>query len=232
MNGATHQNSLANVNNKSRDSTPNKLPAFTDFSQKRGCSSLLMANKEKLASENQIEVTTNITTTSIDLTNDDNSIGNEINTLPNQLLCKSSPQKDNGANAITTQEAVGTGTTMALSVNLGDGDKFLNKASKINSKNNKSSNKTNKDQLQHVNVDDKEIIRNNNFMNPQGDEHYCYNDDKLNNFRSRADVHLKRLWHDLPCPKFDANLLKDGVIKNTKRMRFETKIIDLTDDDD
>lgn len=55
---------------------------------------------------------------------------------------------------------------------------------------------------------------------------------KFLKFRDRVVVRLKRIWHDLPTPQTDANLLKNGVVKNTKRMRFETRTIELSDDDD
>ncbi|XP_013106152.1 probable lysine-specific demethylase 4A [Stomoxys calcitrans] len=42
---------------------------------------------------------------------------------------------------------------------------------------------------------------------------------------------LQQIWKDLPCPNPGENLLTDGIIKNTKRMRFQTKTIILDDDD-
>lgn len=50
-------------------------------------------------------------------------------------------------------------------------------------------------------------------------------------FNAIAVVKLKRVWQDLPCPKKGKNLLTNGIIKNTKRMRFQTKTILLDDED-
>lgn len=50
-------------------------------------------------------------------------------------------------------------------------------------------------------------------------------------FNAVAVVKLKRLWQELPCPKPGKNLLTNGIIKNTKRMRFQTKTILLDDED-
>lgn len=50
-------------------------------------------------------------------------------------------------------------------------------------------------------------------------------------FNAIAVVKLKRLWQELPCPKQGKNLLTNGIIKNTKRMRFQTKTIILEDED-
>lgn len=50
-------------------------------------------------------------------------------------------------------------------------------------------------------------------------------------FNAIAVVKLKRLWNELPCPKQGKNLLANGIIKNTKRMRFQTKTILLDEED-
>ncbi|XP_023300244.2 probable lysine-specific demethylase 4A [Lucilia cuprina] len=62
----------------------------------------------------------------------------------------------------------------------------------------------------------------NNHNNTQ-QKHYDYN--------ATAVIKLKRLWQELPCPKQGKNLLTNGIIKNTKRMRFQTKTIILDDED-
>lgn len=50
------------------------------------------------------------------------------------------------------------------------------------------------------------------------------------NFNAIAIVKLKKIWNKLPggCVK---NLLKDGIVKNNKRMRFQTKTINLEDEE-
>lgn len=50
-------------------------------------------------------------------------------------------------------------------------------------------------------------------------------------FDFNAEVNLKRIWNNLPCPSPGKNLLSTGIIKNTKRMRFQTKTILLDDDE-
>uniref|UniRef100_A0A1A9W6X7 [histone H3]-trimethyl-L-lysine(9) demethylase n=1 Tax=Glossina brevipalpis TaxID=37001 RepID=A0A1A9W6X7_9MUSC len=50
-------------------------------------------------------------------------------------------------------------------------------------------------------------------------------------FNATAVVKLKRLWQNLPCPTAGTNLLTNGIIKNTKRMRFQTKTILLDEDE-
>ncbi|EDW74538.2 uncharacterized protein Dwil_GK21350 [Drosophila willistoni] len=50
-------------------------------------------------------------------------------------------------------------------------------------------------------------------------------------FNSTAVVRIKRLWNDLPNPKPGTNLLTNGIVKNTKRMRFQTKVLTLDDED-
>ncbi|XP_043662171.1 probable lysine-specific demethylase 4A [Drosophila teissieri] len=50
-------------------------------------------------------------------------------------------------------------------------------------------------------------------------------------FNSEAVVRVKRLWNELPCPNPGVNLLTNGVVKNTKRMRFQTKVLTLDDED-
>lgn len=50
-------------------------------------------------------------------------------------------------------------------------------------------------------------------------------------FNSIAVVRIKRLWNDLPCPQPGTNLLTNGIVKNTKRMRFQTKVLTLDDED-
>lgn len=50
-------------------------------------------------------------------------------------------------------------------------------------------------------------------------------------FNSTAVVRIKRLWDALPCSEQGTNLLTNGIVKNTKRMRFQTKILTLDDED-
>lgn len=50
-------------------------------------------------------------------------------------------------------------------------------------------------------------------------------------FNSIAVVRIKRLWNALPCPQPGTNLLTNGIVKNTKRMRFQTKVLTLDDED-
>ncbi|KAH8339850.1 hypothetical protein KR067_000483 [Drosophila pandora] len=50
-------------------------------------------------------------------------------------------------------------------------------------------------------------------------------------FNSVAMVRVKRLWNALPCPETGVNLLNNGVVKNTKRMRFQTKVLTLDDEE-
>ncbi|KAH8233321.1 hypothetical protein KR026_006773 [Drosophila bipectinata] len=50
-------------------------------------------------------------------------------------------------------------------------------------------------------------------------------------FNSVAVVRVKRLWDALPCPETGVNLLNNGVVKNTKRMRFQTKVLTLDDEE-
>ncbi|KAH8391108.1 hypothetical protein KR215_007141 [Drosophila sulfurigaster] len=50
-------------------------------------------------------------------------------------------------------------------------------------------------------------------------------------FNSIAVVRVKRLWNALPCTENGTNLLPNGVVKNTKRMRFQTKVLTLDDDE-
>ena len=50
-------------------------------------------------------------------------------------------------------------------------------------------------------------------------------------FNSIAVVRVKRLWNALPCSEQGTNLLTNGVVKNTKRMRFQTKVLTLEDED-
>ncbi|TDG48942.1 hypothetical protein AWZ03_004626 [Drosophila navojoa] len=50
-------------------------------------------------------------------------------------------------------------------------------------------------------------------------------------FNSVAVVRVKRLWNALPCEKPGTNLLPNGIVKNTKRMRFQTKVLTLDDED-
>uniref|UniRef100_A0A1A9V2H0 [histone H3]-trimethyl-L-lysine(9) demethylase n=1 Tax=Glossina austeni TaxID=7395 RepID=A0A1A9V2H0_GLOAU len=50
-------------------------------------------------------------------------------------------------------------------------------------------------------------------------------------FNSTAVAKLKRVWQDLPSPTTGNNLLTNGIIKNTKRMRFQTKTILLDEDE-
>lgn len=54
---------------------------------------------------------------------------------------------------------------------------------------------------------------------------------KKYDFNSIAVVRVKRLWNALPCEKPGTNLLPNGVVKNTKRMRFQTKVLTLEDED-
>ncbi|KAH8372668.1 hypothetical protein KR009_002381 [Drosophila setifemur] len=54
---------------------------------------------------------------------------------------------------------------------------------------------------------------------------------KRYDFNSVAVVRVKRLWNALPCPETGLNLLTNGVVKNTKRMRFQTKVLTLDDED-
>ncbi|XP_017012514.1 probable lysine-specific demethylase 4A [Drosophila takahashii] len=54
---------------------------------------------------------------------------------------------------------------------------------------------------------------------------------KRYDFNSEAVVRVKRLWNELPCPQAGVNLLTNGVVKNTKRMRFQTKVLTLDDED-
>ncbi|KAI8037116.1 hypothetical protein M5D96_009863 [Drosophila gunungcola] len=54
---------------------------------------------------------------------------------------------------------------------------------------------------------------------------------KRYDFNSEAVVRVKRLWNALPCPQPGVNLLTNGVVKNTKRMRFQTKVLTLDDED-
>uniref|UniRef100_A0A0B4K7U3 [histone H3]-trimethyl-L-lysine(9) demethylase n=1 Tax=Drosophila melanogaster TaxID=7227 RepID=A0A0B4K7U3_DROME len=54
---------------------------------------------------------------------------------------------------------------------------------------------------------------------------------KRYDFNTEAVVRVKRLWNELPCPDRGANLLTNGVVKNTKRMRFQTKVLTLDDED-
>ncbi|EDX06088.1 probable lysine-specific demethylase 4A [Drosophila simulans] len=54
---------------------------------------------------------------------------------------------------------------------------------------------------------------------------------KRYDFNTEAVVRVKRLWNELPCPDSGANLLTNGVVKNTKRMRFQTKVLTLDDED-
>ncbi|KAH8367154.1 hypothetical protein KR084_005008 [Drosophila pseudotakahashii] len=54
---------------------------------------------------------------------------------------------------------------------------------------------------------------------------------KRYDFNSEAVVRVKRLWNELPCPQTGVNLLTNGVVKNTKRMRFQTKVLTLDDED-
>ncbi|ALC42738.1 Kdm4A [Drosophila busckii] len=49
-------------------------------------------------------------------------------------------------------------------------------------------------------------------------------------FNSIAVVRIKRLWNDLPGEP-GTNLLTNGIVKNTKRMRFQTKVLTLDDED-
>ncbi|KAM8713023.1 hypothetical protein ACLKA7_013353 [Drosophila subpalustris] len=50
-------------------------------------------------------------------------------------------------------------------------------------------------------------------------------------FNSIAVVRVKRMWNALPCSEQGTNLLTNGVVKNTKRMRFQTKVLTLDDED-
>lgn len=50
-------------------------------------------------------------------------------------------------------------------------------------------------------------------------------------FNSIAVVRIKRLWNALPCSQPGTNLLTNGIVKNTKRMRFQTKVLTLDDED-
>lgn len=50
-------------------------------------------------------------------------------------------------------------------------------------------------------------------------------------FNAIAVVRLKRLWLELPNGKDGKNLLTNGIIKNTKRMRFQTKALTLDDEE-
>nr|XP_036234079.1 probable lysine-specific demethylase 4A [Bactrocera oleae] len=46
-----------------------------------------------------------------------------------------------------------------------------------------------------------------------------------------AVMRFKKLWNNIPCEKEGKNLLTNGIIKNTKRMRFQTKTIKLDDEE-
>ncbi|EDW32543.1 GL10386 [Drosophila persimilis] len=50
-------------------------------------------------------------------------------------------------------------------------------------------------------------------------------------FNSIVEKGVKRLWEELPNPNPGVNLLNNGVVKNTKRMRFHTKVLTLEDED-
>ncbi|XP_030382799.1 probable lysine-specific demethylase 4A isoform X2 [Scaptodrosophila lebanonensis] len=50
-------------------------------------------------------------------------------------------------------------------------------------------------------------------------------------FNSIAAAQIKRAWNELPCDKPGTNLLTNGIVKNTKRMRFQTKELTLDDED-
>ncbi|EDW58766.1 probable lysine-specific demethylase 4A [Drosophila virilis] len=54
---------------------------------------------------------------------------------------------------------------------------------------------------------------------------------KKYDFNSIAVVRVKRMWNALPCTEPGTNLLTNGVVKNTKRMRFQTKVLTLEDED-
>lgn len=54
---------------------------------------------------------------------------------------------------------------------------------------------------------------------------------KKYDFNSVAVVRVRRLWNDLPSTENGVNLLTNGVVKNTKRMRFQTKVLTLDDED-
>ncbi|XP_067630143.1 probable lysine-specific demethylase 4A [Eurosta solidaginis] len=50
-------------------------------------------------------------------------------------------------------------------------------------------------------------------------------------FNAIAAVRFKRLWNNLPCDQEGKSLLTNGIIKNTKRMRFQTSTIIMDDED-
>ncbi|EDW01194.1 probable lysine-specific demethylase 4A [Drosophila grimshawi] len=54
---------------------------------------------------------------------------------------------------------------------------------------------------------------------------------KKYDFNSIAVVRVKRLWKELPNENTGTNLLTNGIVKNTKRMRFQTKVLTLDDED-
>ncbi|KAH8290239.1 hypothetical protein KR054_001237 [Drosophila jambulina] len=54
---------------------------------------------------------------------------------------------------------------------------------------------------------------------------------KKYDFNQVAVVRVRRLWKELPSTENGVNLLTNGVVKNTKRMRFQTKVLTLDDED-
>ncbi|XP_055374308.1 probable lysine-specific demethylase 4A [Condylostylus longicornis] len=63
-------------------------------------------------------------------------------------------------------------------------------------------------------------------------EKVCLHESKPKfNFNAVAIVKLKKIWNQLPggCPKL---LFGDHIVKNSKRMRFQTKTIDLNEEND
>ncbi|XP_061388774.1 probable lysine-specific demethylase 4A [Musca vetustissima] len=76
--------------------------------------------------------------------------------------------------------------------------------------------------LHKINVDSKDSSQNSG----SGDV-----TSKSVDYNATVAVQIQRIWNALPCPTVGKNLLTNGIIKNTKRMRFQTKTILLDDED-
>lgn len=215
---------------------------LNDLGQKRGCSGLLMTSSEELSGTIQADSELNNNTTSINEkgpTNNTEKLQTEANVghvpeLRSQIVTSqaSSQAKEQRHEKIRQQNTAATilESEAVEATNEAGGCHTLRK----NGNDNMGADGGRQKRLSKASDDaDSSSGRHTNAMMKPLEELLEENDQrKFLKFRDRVVVRLKRLWHDLPSPQTDVNLLKNGIVKNTKRMRFETKTIELTDDDD